>query len=180
MMNSNAQLAECLLNSYRTRFRKLKALGDGALDPLESEDWHKVPSGGVNSIAVIIQHVSGNMRSRWTNFLTSDGEKADRFRDQEFEARTEQTPEELRAHWEAGWNVLLDTLAKLEAEDLTRTVTIRRQSLTVVDAINRQLGHYGYHVGQLVYLARMHCGDRWTSLSIAPGESEQYQAKADD
>lgn len=173
-------LSESLLASYRTRFTKLKELGDGALAQLGPADWHRVPDQGENSIAIIVQHLHGNMRSRWTDFLSTDGEKPDRHRDREFEARPDSTPADVMALWETGWSILLDTLNGLRPDDLMKTVTIRSQPLAVFDAINRQLAHYGYHVGQLVYLARMYRGATWQSLSIARGASDLYQARPND
>jgi hypothetical protein len=173
-------LAAILLPSYRTRFRKLKVLGDGALEQLAPEDWHRITGAADNSMAVIVQHITGNMRSRWTDFLSSDGEKPNRHRDREFVEHPELLPEELQILWNQGWSLLLNTLDALDDSDLVKTVTIRQQPLSVVDAINRQLGHYNYHVGQMVYVARMFKGDAWRSLSIPRGDSAIYQAKPDD
>ncbi len=117
-------------------------------------------------MAVLVQHIAGNMRSRWTDFLTTDGEKPDRRRDTEFESGPGTTKPELMQRWETGWRVLFAALDALKPDDLTRTVLIRGESLTVVDAINRQLVHYGQHVGQIVYLAKHHKWRTWESLSM--------------
>lgn len=137
---------------------------------------HWQPNPASNSIAVIVQHMHGNMLSRWTNFLTEDGEKEWRNRDEEFE-KQEQTKQGLFEMWEAGWDVFLGALASLREEDLLKTITIRSQPLLVIDAINRQLAHYSYHVGQLVYLGRWILDDQWQSLSIPKGASETFNAQ---
>ncbi|WP_431215224.1 DUF1572 family protein [Puia sp. P3] len=126
-----------------------------------------------NSIAVIINHMAGNMTSRWTNFLTEDGEKPGRNRDQEF-TDPSLGKEDLLALWEKGWTCLLDTLRSLREEDLMKTITIRHEPLMVVDAINRQLAHYPHHVGQIVYIGKMIRGEAWQSLSISRGASEAF------
>ncbi len=125
----------------------------------------KQPNEASNSIAIIIQHLNGNMLSRWTNFLTEDGEKKWRKRDEEFE-EYHLSKEQLIALWNEGWKVFLETLESLTGDDLLKTITIRSQPLVVVDAINRQLAHYSYHVGQIVYLGRWIKGNVWQSLSI--------------
>ncbi len=179
-MAEAGELGGALLASYGVRFRKLKELGDGALARLSETDWHHVPPHGENSIAIIVQHLEGNMRSRWTDFLVTDGEKENRERDSEFTVQPELDGKTLWALWEGGWSILLHALDALAPEDLLKTVEIRRQPLLVLDAINRQLAHYGYHVGQIVYLARMYRGDAWESISIAKGKSTGYQARPDD
>jgi hypothetical protein len=161
------------LETMIRRFREYKALGDKTLQQLNESDLHLQPNEASNSIAIIINHLHGNMLSRWTNFLTEDGEKPWRRRDGEFE-REEATAEVLHRRWEEGWSVFLTTLESLTEEDLLRSVTIRSQPLLVMDAINRQLAHYSYHVGQLVYLGRWIRNGDWQSLSIPKGGSEQY------
>ena len=131
------------------------------------------PNEASNSIAVIIQHMHGNMLSRWTNFLTEDGEKEWRKRDEEFEVHPF-TKQERLGMWNEGWKVLMDTLNSLREEDLSKNVLIRTQALNVVDAINRQLAHYSYHVGQIVYLGRWMKDSEWKSLSIPRGESQAF------
>jgi Protein of unknown function (DUF1572) len=126
-----------------------------------------------NSIAIIVKHMSGNMRSRWTDFLTSDGEKPDRNRDTEFEAPAT-TRAELMEMWERGWKFLLGALEPLSDADLTRTITIRTEPHSVMQAINRQVAHYSYHVGQIVYVARHFAGDNWQSLTIPKKKSAEF------
>ncbi|MBL7757744.1 MAG: DUF1572 family protein, partial [Chitinophagaceae bacterium] len=128
------------------------------------------------SIAVIMQHMSGNMLSRWTDFLTSDGEKEWRNRDAEF-GQLHYSRAELMALWQKGWDCYLRSLESLTEEDLLKTVTIRQEPLGVIDAINRQLAHYPYHVGQIVYIGRMIKDQQWKNLSIAPGASQAYNVQ---
>jgi hypothetical protein len=130
-----------------------------------------------NSIAVLMQHLAGNMRSRWKNFLTSDGEKPDRRRDREFESPPTATRAAMLTDWESGWSELFTELGRLRPDDLARTVTVRQEPLTVVSAINRQLSHAAMHVGQIVMLARHAAPDTWKSLSIPRGQSEQFNEK---
>lgn len=164
------------LDSAIRRFQEYKSLGEKAMVQLQEGELLFTPNEASNSIAVIIRHLNGNMLSRWTNFLTEDGEKEWRKRDEEFE-ETPSSREELLQKWEEGWKVLLDSLNALSAEDLEKTITIRTQPLTVVDAINRQLAHYSYHVGQIVYLARWVRNQAWSSLSIPRGASKDYNEK---
>ncbi len=166
-------LAAGFLKDSIKRFKNYKDLGDKTLAQLSATDLHFQPSSESNSIAVIIQHMHGNMLSRWTHFLTEDGEKAWRQRDAEFAAGN-QSKEKILDLWNEGWNCLLNTLESLQEEDLNRQVTIRTESISVYDAILRQLAHYPYHVGQIVYLGKMIRNKAWTSLSIPRGESQQY------
>jgi hypothetical protein len=129
-----------------------------------------------NSIAIIVKHVAGNLRSRWTDFLTSDGEKPNRNRDSEFEAPPK-TRAELLAMWEASWKILFDSLAGVTEADLTRTITIRGEAHSVMQAINRNITHTAYHVGQIVFLAKHFAGLKWTALTIPRGKSTQFNAK---
>jgi uncharacterized protein DUF1572 len=126
-----------------------------------------------NSIAIVVKHIAGNMRSRWTDFLTSDGEKPDRNRDTEFEAPPK-TRAELMEMWESGWKLLFGALEPLSDADLTKTITIRTEPHSVMQAINRQVAHYSYHVGQIVYLARHFAGDKWQSLTIPKKKSAEF------
>ncbi len=153
------------LSSAIKRFKEYKTLGDKTFAQLQEEDFFFQPNTASNSIAVTMQHLHGNMLSRWTNFLTEDGEKPWRKRDDEFE-NLSFTKEQLLEKWEEGWNQFLTTLESLEENDLLKTVTIRQQPLLVIDAINRQMAHYSYHVGQIVYLGRWRKGGNWESLSI--------------
>ena len=165
--------ASDFLTSSIKRFAEYKLLAEKAMQQLNEEDLHFIPNAASNSIAIIIQHLHGNMVSRWTGFLTEDGEKPWRKRDEEFE-EISLTHKELMEKWEEGWKVLFDSLGSLTREDLEKTVTIRLQPQTVTDAILRQLAHYSYHVGQIVYLARMIKNTAWQSLSIPKGGSHQY------
>ena len=143
-----------------------KKLGEKAIAQVYDSGLTRSPGPESNSIAVIVKHLAGNMRSRWTGFLTTDGEKPNRDRDGEFEVADGLTREELLAWWDDGWAICLEALRALTPADLTRTVTIRGQPLTALEAINRQVMHYAYHVGQLVYVARHLAGPSWKSLSI--------------
>jgi hypothetical protein len=155
------------------RFQYYKELGDKTFAQLEGEDFFRQPDPESNSIAVIVRHMHGNMLSRWTNFLTEDGEKEWRRRDAEFsEGGTEH--QSIISLWEEGWKCMFDTLEALQPADLTKTVTIRTEPLTVYDAILRQLAHYPYHVGQIVYLGRLYKSSAWKSLSIPKGGSDDY------
>ena len=129
-----------------------------------------------NSIAIIVKHMAGNMRSRWTDFLTTDGEKPDRNRDTEFD-EPPRTRTELMELWERGWKLLLSALEPLSDADLTRTITIRTEPHSVTQAINRQIAHYSYHVGQIVYLARHFAGDKWQTLTIPKKKSAEFNKK---
>lgn len=155
------------------RFRYYKELGDKTFEQLNETDLFYQPSSESNSIAVIVQHMYGNMLSRWTNFLTEDGEKEWRKRDAEFEIM-KCTKQDLLSFWNDGWKCMFDTLESLTPADLTKTVTIRTEPLTVYDAILRQLAHYPYHVGQIVYLGRLIKNEQWKSLSVPKGGSIDY------
>lgn len=155
------------------RFRYYKELGDKTFEQLNDDDFFYQPNTESNSIAIIIQHMYGNMLSRWTNFLTEDGEKDWRKRDAEFEVITMKR-EDLLSFWNEGWNCLLNTLENLQPGDLMKTITIRTEPLLVYDAILRQLAHYPYHVGQIVYIGRMILEKEWRSLSIPKGGSKSY------
>jgi uncharacterized damage-inducible protein DinB len=159
-----------VVRSIEAEFRRYKALGEKAIAQLDGAALSAPPTGGGNSIATICWHMSGNFRSRFTDFLTADGEKPWRKRDEEFEARAV-TRDELLAKWEQGWAVLLQTLSD---EDLDRSVAIRGQALSVLEALLRSLAHASYHVGQIVYAAKAARGDAWTYLSIPPGKSDEY------
>jgi hypothetical protein len=154
-----------------------KDLGDKTFEQLKDEDFHFRPNEESNSIAVIIQHMTGNMLSRWTNFLTEDGEKKWRERDDEFEIHS-YGRKDLIAIWEKGWSCFLDTLQSLQDEDLLKIIHIRQEPLSVIDAINRQLAHYPYHVGQLIYIAKSLKNEEWKSLSIPKGQSQAYNTNA--
>ena len=164
------------LASARKQFAYYKLLGEQALSQVTDEQLHWQPSAESNSLATIVQHLSGNMRSRWTDFLTTDGEKPWRAREAEFDDRPRSRAAVL-AEWEAGWQCLFGALDGLAEADLDRTIYIRNQGHSVTEAINRQLAHYPYHVGQLVFIARLAAGAAWQSLSIPRGNSAAYNAE---
>ena len=159
------------------QFRQLKTLADRALAQVRDEDLFAVLDRESNSLAILIQHMAGNMRSRWTDFLTSDGEKPNRDRDSEFVVAQGTTRADLTARWEEGWRCLFQTLTALSEEDLALTVLIRAEPHSVIKAINRQLTHYGYHVGQIVFLAKHFASDHWRTLSVPRGKSQDFNAK---
>jgi hypothetical protein len=147
------------------RFRETKSQADRALAQVPFERWHERLDPGSNSLVTLVLHVTGNQFSRWTNFLTTDGEKPDRHRDAEFEDAP-LSREELLARWERGWACLFDALAPLGEEDLARPVVIRGETMAVVEAINRQIAHYALHVGQMLFLAKHLAGEGWQSQSM--------------
>lgn len=155
-------------------FERMKGLADRALSQLPADRLFEIPGEGDNSVAVIMKHMGGNMCSRWRDFLTSDGEKPDRRRDREFVIAPEDSRDALLARWNEGWAALFTALAPLRPPDLERTVAVRGEPMTVLQAINRQLTHYAYHVGQIVYVAKHFAGGRWKSLSIPLGGSEKF------
>lgn len=172
-------IATTLLATAIKRFAFYKDLGDKTFAQLGEADFHFQPNEVSNSIALIIQHMYGNMLSRWTNFLTEDGEKQWRSRDTEFEPQ-HYNREQLLGLWEKGWTCLFDTLSSLKEEDLLKIIYIRTEGLIVIDAIHRQLAHYPYHVGQIVYLGRLVTGKQWQSLSIPKGESDAYNKQMEN
>jgi DNA helicase HerA-like ATPase len=155
------------------QFRGLKRLSEKALAQTGDEDFFRALDPESNSIALIVKHVAGNLRSRWTDFLTSDGEKPGRNRDSEFLLQAGDSRESIMGRWEEGWAILASAVEPLTEEDFSKTVLIRGEPHSVVRAITRQIGHYAYHVGQLVFLAKHFAGPRWQSLSIPRGMSEQ-------
>ncbi|MCW3091160.1 MAG: hypothetical protein JWP81_2229 [Ferruginibacter sp.] len=161
------------LDSVQKQFSYYKMLGEKAMAQLPEEKLYWQYNQESNSIAVILKHLWGNMVSRWTDFLTTDGEKEWRNRDAEF-YNDLQTREELLDKWNEGWKYLFDALGPLTNEDLGREIYIRNMGHTVTEAINRQLAHYSYHVGQIVYIAKMCCDQHWNSLSIPKGNSNAY------
>jgi hypothetical protein len=160
------------LESVIKQFAYYKMLGEKAMAQVADAQLFLQDDEQQNSIAVIVKHMAGNMLSRWTDFLTTDGEKEWRNRDDEFN-NTLETRAELMAVWSAGWEVFLKTLQSLKESDLDQIVYIRNQGHTVMEAINRQLAHYPYHIGQIVFAAKMHTA-QWTSLSIPKGKSKDY------
>jgi hypothetical protein len=161
------------LQSAIKRLSYYKDLGDKTFIQLTDADFHYQPNEESNSIAIIIQHTAGNMLSRWTDFLTTDGEKKWRNRDTEFEEQY-LSKQQLIEVWEKGWQCCLGTLKSLTENDLLVTVNIREEGLLVVDAINRQLAHYPYHVGQIIYIARLIKNTNWQNLSIPKGQSAAF------
>ncbi|MCM3799346.1 DUF1572 domain-containing protein [Caldibacillus thermoamylovorans] len=156
------------------RFKSVKTLGDKTIELLSEKDIHWTYNQESNSVAVIVKHLSGNMISRWTDFLTSDGEKENRNRDEEFIDDISSKSELMRV-WEKGWNVLIDTLTGLKEEDLLKTIKIRGEKHFVLEAIERQMTHYAYHVGQIVYIGKQLKDSEWKTLSIPRGKSEDYR-----
>jgi hypothetical protein len=166
-------LGNSFLKSAIKRLSYYKELGDKTFDQLNDDDFHIQPNTESNSIAIIIQHMAGNMLSRWTDFLTADGEKEWRNRDIEFEEQ-KLIKQQLIDFWQKGWDCCLSALNSLTEDDLMKTITIRSEGLLAIDAINRQLAHYPYHVGQIIYLAKIIKNKSWQNLSIPKGHSEQF------
>lgn len=168
------EIGSMFIESATFRFQELKRLADKSMEQLGDDGllWRMNPE--MNSIAVLVQHLYGNMMSRWTDFLTSDGEKPTRHRDAEFEEADEIVRERLMEKWEEGWECLFSALAEISPSDLVREVAIRGQKLSVLDAISRQLTHYGYHVGQMALIAKQYRGGEWKTLSIPRGRSAEY------
>ncbi len=155
------------------QLNKLKGQAEKAIAQVDDGQFFAVLDPEANSIAIIMKHVAGNMRSRWTNFLTSDGEKPDRNRDGEFVARNQETRAEIMDAWNDGWKRTTDAIAALAPEDLSRTVHVRGEAHSVLEAINRQVAHYAAHVGQIVLLAKHYTGSHWQTLSIPRGKSQE-------
>ena len=160
---------DCLL-----QLRKLKSQADKALAQIDDGQLFVALDPEANSIAMLMKHMAGNMRSRWTDFLTTDGEKPDRERDQEFIVDADETRATILSRWEDGWNCVFAAISSLAPADLGRTVRIRGESHTVVEAINRQMTHYAAHVGQIVLLAKHYAGPKWQTLSIPRGKSKEF------
>ncbi|PSL46457.1 uncharacterized protein DUF1572 [Chitinophaga niastensis] len=166
-------LASIYLQSVLSRLEIHRQLGLKTIHRLDTAQLHWQAEGEPNSIAFIIKHLHGNMLSRWTDFLTTDGEKPNRNRDQEFEDDNT-SHEQLLQQWNEGWDCMLNAIRSLQEADLEKTVFIRKEPHAVVDAINRQLAHVPYHVGQIVYIGKMILKDKWESLSIPKGQSAAY------
>ncbi len=161
------------LVGFIKQFEYYKMLAEKTFLQLTDENLFWQYNDQSNSIAMIVNHLSGNMLSRWTNFLTTDGEKSWRNRDAEFENNPTTRTEVLQT-WDAGWTCLFETLNALTEEDFVKEIVIRNQKHSVLEAISRQLAHYPYHIGQIVFLGKMSCNDNWTSLSISKGNSSNY------
>jgi hypothetical protein len=164
------------LEEATRQFRGLKKVADRALARTAPADFFAALDSESNSIALLVKHMAGNMKSRWTDFLTSDGEKPDRRRDSEFEVEPGDTRESLERRWEEGWSLVFSAIGPLTSEDFGKTISIRGEPHSVLKAINRQLAHYAYHVGQLVFLAKHFAGPRWETLSIARGKSGEFNS----
>ena len=176
LKSSDMEATNSYLQSVKKQFLYYKTLGEKAMDQLEAEQLFVSINDDTNSIATIVKHLSGNMLSRWTDFLTSDGEKEWRNRDAEF-VDSIKTREELLAVWNKGWDCFLGALNGLEVEQLSQIIYIRNEGHTVIEAINRQLAHYPYHIGQIVFYAKMLKNSEWTSLSIPKNKSNSYNSE---
>ncbi|PYS90377.1 MAG: hypothetical protein DMF62_05170 [Acidobacteria bacterium] len=154
-------------------FRNYKKMAERAIQQVSDDEFFRTIDAEANSIAVIVKHIAGNLHSRWTDFLTSDGEKPTRNRDTEFEMIAD-TRKSLEKFWEAGWRELFDNIEPLTADDFAKTITIRGEPHTVVEAINRQLTHYSYHIGQIVLLAKHFRSSEWKTLSIPRNKSAEF------
>jgi hypothetical protein len=168
-------LATHYLEEMKRQFRGHKRMGEAAMAQLEEKDFFVALDPESNSVATLVKHIAGNARSRFTDFLTSDGEKLDRFRDQEFEVSEKTTREEVLRWWEQAWEHVFSALDSLNRKTLQRTVTIRSEPHTVMQALNRALAHYAQHIGQIVFLAKHLRSEQWRTLSIPRGKSEDYK-----
>jgi hypothetical protein len=171
----NSDLASLYLEEIKRQFRGHKRMGEAAMAQLEDMDFFVTLDPESNSVATLVKHIAGNARSRFTDFLTSDGEKPDRFRDQEFEVSAKTTREEVLCWWEQAWSYVFSALDSLQPEDVQRTVTIRQEPHTIMQALNRALAHYAQHIGQIVFLAKHLRSSQWQTLSIPRGKSEDYK-----
>ncbi len=170
-----ADLASHYLDEAHRQMRGYKRLAEGAMAQLKDHELFLTLDSESNSIAVLVKHMAGNMRSRFTDFLTTDGEKPDRHRDQEFELSSATTRADLTKWWEEGWARVFAAIEALKSEDVMRTVTVRGQPHTVLQAINRQIAHYAQHTGQIVFIAKHIRSGKWKTLSIPRGKSEQFK-----
>ena len=173
----SSDLAAHYLEEIQRQFRGYKHMAEGAMAQLKDEELFVALDKEANSVAIIIKHLAGNMRSRFVDFLTTDGEKPDRHRDQEFEIDERSTRADVMRWWEAGWACVFGALETVKPGGLMGTVTIRNEPHTVLQAMNRQLAHYAYHVGQIVFLAKHFRSTEWKSLSVPRGKSEEFNAK---
>jgi hypothetical protein len=171
-------IAKHYLEEVRRQFRGHKRLAEGAIAQLKDEELFVALDPESNPVAVIVKHLAGNMRSRFTDFLTTDGEKPDRNRDQEFEMNSTTTRADVMRWWEEGWACVFTAVEALKPGDLMHTVTVRGEPHTVLQAINRQVAHYAYHTGQIVFLAKHFRSSEWKTLSIPRGKSKKFNAMA--
>jgi len=163
------------LEEARRQMRGQKRMGEGAMAQLGDDEFFLTLDPESNSVAILVKHLAGNMRSRFTDFLMSDGEKPDRFRDREFEVSGTTTRAEVMRWWEEGWSCVLGAIETLKPEDVSRTVTIRGEPHSVLQAINRQIAHYAAHIGQIVFLAKHLRSSKWKTLTIPRGKSEEFK-----
>ena len=175
-MADPGSFAATYYDEVRRSFRGYKRLADGGLAQLSDSDFFRAPDSESNSAAQIVKHLAGNLRSRWLDFLTTDGEKPDRNRDQEFILTATDTRPDLMRRWEESFKIVFDTIAALTPEDFSRSVTIRGEPHTILQAMNRSLMHTAYHVGQILYVGKHLRGAAWTVLSIPKVKSEEFNA----
>ncbi|MFZ0292697.1 MAG: DUF1572 family protein [Candidatus Sulfotelmatobacter sp.] len=168
-------LASHYIDEARRQLRGQKRLAEGAIAQLKDAELFDTLHPEGNSVAILIKHLAGNMRSRFSDFLTSDGEKPNRFRDQEFELNASTTRADVMRWWEEGWAQVFAAIDNLKPEDVMHTVTIRGEPHTVLQAINRQIAHYSGHIGQIIFLAKHFRSNQWNTLSIPRGKSEEYK-----
>src|SRR5512143_608642 len=168
-------LAQHYLDEIKRQLRGHKRMAESAMAQLDEKEFFAAIDHESNSVAVIAKHIAGNARSRFTDFLTTDGEKPDRFRDREFEMSSDATRAEVMRWWEEGWAIIFTTLESLKPDDVPRTITIRQEPHTVLQALNRALAHYAQHIGQIVFLAKHLRSSQWKTLSIPRGKSEEYK-----
>lgn len=169
-------MEKVFITSINKIFLQYKTLAEKSFEQLTDNEINYIPASESNSISLIVKHMSGNMLSRWTDFYTTDGEKDWRNRDEEFEGKY-LSKAALLSDWEKGWECLFNITQQLTSNDLSKTVFIRKEPHTVMDAVNRQIAHYSYHVGQIVYLAKLIKQDNWNSLSIPKGKSKEFNDK---
>lgn len=169
------QIIENYLSDAIASFRNYKKLAERAMEQISDEEFFKQIDEESNSLAIIVKHIAGNLKSRWTDFLVADGEKDFRDRDNEFVAEVN-TRESLMGFWEEGWQILFNELGELKAEDFSKTITIRQQKHTICEAINRQLTHYAYHIGQITFLAKHFKSTEWKNLSVPKNKSSQFNS----
>jgi hypothetical protein len=170
-----SEIASHYLDEIRRQLRGHKRMAESAMTQLDDKEFFATIDPESNSVAILAKHVAGNARSRFTDFLSTDGEKPDRFRDREFEISANTSREEVMRWWEEGWSIVFSTLDSLKPEDVSRTITIRQEPHTVMQALNRALGHYAQHIGQIVLLAKHLRSSQWRTLSIPRGKSEEYK-----
>ena len=178
-MSSRKQILQNYRDDAVKTFGMYRKLAERAIEQISEEEFFVQIDTESNSVAQIVKHIAGNLRSRWTDFLTSDGEKPDRDRDTEFEIIAD-SREGLMAYWESSWNVLFETIGNLKVKDFKKSVTIRSEPHTVVQAINRQMTHYAYHIGQIVFLAKHFRGSEWKTLSVPRNRSAEFNQYLND